>query len=793
MGRWLRSETASFLYRKLIEPKFAATIIAVIALVLRLLPMRFKYLLGYDPYFHLAYIRYSLERGEWVNFITYAGGPWGFRITGFHPLGLWMAPAYVYKFLSVFGVSLYNAFRITPVIFGLLTVLFTYFAVLRLHGKREAFLSAFLLAVSFGHVFRSMAGYYRGDNYMLFWYSAALLGIAVPLSLRGPRWRNARLTIYILPGIFAGLSAAFWQAYYPIFAIVTANALLIAVGGFLLGRDSYLRDALVLVASLAAGALLANSIGSHLGYGMVGSTRWLGKKLAEELGVQFGFIGDLFLLLYLKYIIPLTAAAVLALLALSRLVRGRRARGAVVLLGAAASIWLAFRYYGVINDAFLRLFPTSPIAETQRTSFGDWWEAYGIAGLLVPLFFLRFLKRPKMGDFLLLGTAIVMIPMAVVWTRFLFISSLAVATMAGIGLVALYDTAGALIEGVLENKRRWLSAALPLLLVGVPAISAYQGTSTTMAVHPFVTEEGESALTYLGEISSPNDVVLTWWDQGHWVTYYSMRPPVAQGGPSGWVAKYYLGLVNEKGLMNAGVDYVIVSYDTLTKFGAVVDTAGVSSGDYVLMVLPWAGSYGNLMVFSSGSYSVMAAPGGGEWDVKVRAGKGVVIPGRVFVERGDVVREVNVSGTPKADAYVYINLNYGYAVLMNGKAFDTPLARLMFTDDYPGNYTPVYSDGGYVKIFRFEHPNVAVAAENGSIVLRFTNATGTGLGIYGYLDNGTLVFKRWYGVGGKDAFVLPADINGSVVVRYVYVRKKTVLDRGVFRIDDVLFGAGGTD
>ncbi|KUH34435.1 oligosaccharyl transferase, STT3 subunit [Thermococcus celericrescens] len=793
MGRLWRSETASVFYRRLIEPKFAATIIAVITLVVRLLPMRFEYLLGYDPYFHLAYIRYSLERGEWVNFITYAGGPWGYQISGFHPLGLWMTPAYFYKFLSLFGVSLYNAFRITPVIFGVLTVVFTYLTVLRLHGKREAFLSAFILAVSFGHVFRSMAGYYRGDNYMLFLYSVALLGTAVPLSLRGPKWRNVRLVLYLFPGIFAGLSAAFWQAYYPIFALVTSNALLIAVGGFLLGRDRYLKDALVLIASLAAGALLANSIGSHLGYGMVGATHWLGRKLAEELGIQFGFIGDLFLLLYLKYIIPLTAAAVLVLLVLSRLVRDRRVRGAVVLLGAVASVWLAFRYYGILNDALLRLFPTSPISETQRTTFGDWWEAYGISGLMVPLFLFRFLKRPRVGDFLLLGTALVMIPMAVVWTRFLFISSLAVAAMAGIGLVALYDTMGALIEGLSEDKRRWLSAALSLLLIGVPLISAYQGTSTTLSVHPFMTEEWESALTYLGKISNPNDVVMTWWDQGHWVTYYSMRPPVAQGGPSKWVAQYYLGLKGEKDLMKPGVDYVIVSYDTLTKFGAVVDTAGASSGDYVLMVLPWAGSYGNLMVFSRGPYSVMAAPGDMEWDVKVRAGKGVVIPKRAFVERGNVVREVNVSGAPTADAYVYINLNYGYAVLMNGRAFDTPLARLMFTDDYSGNYTQVYSDGGYVKIFRFEHPNVAVAAENGSVVLRFTNATGTGLGIYGYLDNGTLVFKKWYGVGGKDAFVLPTDINGSAVVRYVYVRKKTVLDRGVFRIDDVLFGASDTD
>ncbi|WP_371731568.1 hypothetical protein [Thermococcus sp. MV11] len=95
-----------------------------------------------------------------------------------------------------------------------------------------------------------------------------------------------------------------------------------------------------------------------------------------------------------------------------------------------------------------------------------------------------------------------------------------------------------------------------------------------------------------------------------------------------------------------------------------------------------------------------------------------------------------------------------------------------------------------MKIFQFKHPNVVVRTENGSIVLRFTNATGTGVGIYGYLDNGTLVFKKWYGVKGKDSFVLPADINGSVVIRYTYVQGKTVLDRGVFRVEDVVPARG---
>ncbi|ASJ11590.1 glycosyltransferase family 39 protein [Thermococcus thioreducens] len=771
----------------ILTPKYAAVILTVLASAIRLLPMRFKYLLGYDPYFHLAYIRYALEKGEWVNFFPYAIGPWGFQIHNFHPLGLWMTPAYVNKFLSVFGVSLYDAFRITPVIFGVLTVLFTYLAILRLYGKKEAFLSAFFLAVLFGHVFRSMAGYYRGDNYMLFWYSVALSGIALALTWKPRKWRYGRLAFYLIPALAGGFSAIFWQAYYPIFAFLLANAVLLSVGAFLLEREGYLIDSLILAASTALGAVIANSLGGIFGYGMVGYNRWLGKKLAEELGLNFGWIKDAFLLAYLKYAIPLAVLTILLLLVISRFLRGKKTRILVVGIGFVVFLWLAVTYYGRVSELLLRLFPEAPIVETQRTAFKDWWEAYGLGGVILPLFALRFSpSRVKLGDFLLLGTLLVQVPMVILWTRFLFIGSISIALSAGIGLIALYE--------VLHSRfspKKSSALALSGLLILIPLVGAYQGFQATLGVEPLTNEYWEKALSHLKENSNMNDVVLSWWDQGHWVTYFAGRAPVAQGGPNRAVAQYYLGLKNERYLMNLGVDYIIVSYDIIMKFGSVLNTAGASPSEYAMIPLPLVSSAGGMLLFSSRGYSIMAVPKGDRWSVQVNVGSAIVIPQEVFVEREKSLKSVALTGRPNADAYVYINLNYGYAVLMNGKAFNTPLARLMFTDEYPEEYEPFYSDGGYIKIFRFEHPNVVVTAENGSVVLRFTNATGTGIGIYGYLDNGTLVFKKWYGVKGKDKFTLPGNLNGSVVVRYTYVQKKTVLDRGVFRIDDVLHGTEG--
>ncbi|WP_297548206.1 STT3 domain-containing protein [Thermococcus sp.] len=761
--------------KKFLELKFALPTIVSIALVIRLLPMRFKYLLGYDSYFHLAYIRYALSHG-WVNFFPYALGPWGIQIKLFHPLGLWMTPAYVYKLLHSLGLSLYNAFRVTPVIFGVLTGIFTYLAVLRLYGKKEAFLSAFLLAVSFGHVFRSMAGYYRGDNYMLFWYSVALLGVALGLTWKPKRWEYERFAFYLIPGVATGLSAFFWQAYYPIFAFVLANAFLLSLGAFVLKKDEKIVEGVIIALSTVLGVLIANSIGEKFGFGMVGYNRWLGKKIAEEFGFNFGFIKDAFLYLYLKYAVSLAVVTILILVILARFSKNRKTRYVITGVLVLATLVVAFHYYGQFNNLIKGIFVNAPIVETQRTGLSDLCQAYGLTFLAVPLFGISFRKK-RASDYLILGLALVALPMLLIWTRFLFIGSLTIALMAGIGLVEVYELLAPKLKA-----RKFGVIALAVLLIFVPATTAYTGFKNTLSVRPFVNDNWVKALEYLGNHSNINDVVLTWWDEGHWVTYFAERAPVAQGSPSKFVADYYLGKVSEKRLMSLGIDYIIVSLDAVEKFGAILRTAGETG--YAMVVL-WPVSTPGILTFTAPGYTVMATPGE-SWDVRVRIGNVLGVPVKVFVEKETKVQEVPLKERPTLDAYVYINLNYGYAILMNGKAFETPLAKLMFTNNYSKNYQLLYSDGGIVKIFRFLHPNVIVTSQNGSVVLRFTNSTGTAIGVYGYLDNGTLVYRKWFNVKGKSEFTLPKNLNGSVVVRYVYVQKGTVLDRGVFRIEDVL-------
>ena len=766
---------------KFFKPKIALPLITLIATIFRLAPLRYKYMFGYDPYFHLAYIEEALKAGEWTNFLTIAGGPWGAQVRSSHPLGLWMTPAYVYKILKVFGVSLYDAFRITPVIVGVLTIVFFCLAMLNFYDEKKAFFASLFLAVSFGHVFRSMANYYRGDNYMLFWYSVALFGISLAFKYNTEKWKHKRYIFYLVSAFASGFASIFWQAYYPIFIFLLGNALLLAFGAFILAKDEHLLDSGLLAISTAFGAFLANYLGGHFGYGMLGGNRWLAKKTAEKLGIELGAIKDVYLVVHLKYLVPLTLAGVFVLFFLSRIMKEKKQRALIVVILSIIGVYLLFARFEALKElsSGFGIFKEAPILETRHSTFSDLWAAYNILLFLCPLFLLRFASgKAKLPDFLLLGLILPSIYMTYTWTRFLFIGSLAVATMAGLGLTSLHDAIYPMVKSKFDAKKAL--AFSMLLLVVVPIIGGGLGLERVLAERPFMNKNWENALLYLGNRSNENDIVLAWWDYGHWVTYYARRSPVAQGGPNSGVALYYLGKLDENWAINLGVDYVVVSYYDFLKFGAIVETADSHpkyniTENYGLIVLPLTSEIGAL-VFQRENYRIVVKPGK-KWNAIANINGNVLMPKELYVEYQGRVMKPNLTNS-NSNTYLYINLNYKYAVFMNEEAFNTTLAKLFIKPEEP--YGLVYSDGGFVKILKLKHPNVRVEKANGGVIFHFENATGTGLGIWGFMDNGTLVFKKWYNVKGKKEFELPEEVIGTVI-RYAYAVGKKIVDRGVFR------------
>ena len=753
----------------LFQPWAAVPVLVIVAAAIRLIPFRLKYLIGYDPYFHLAYIEYAAKHG-WVNYFTHALGPWGFLMDHFHPKGMWLTPYAVHKLL---GTSIPTAFKLTPVIFGVATVLAVYFAVRKFYSQRTAFLSAFFLAISFGHVFRSMADYYRGDNYALFWYSIALLFIAYGLSTPWEKWRVKKTVYYLFAGIAAGSAAAFWSAYYVDLVFLALNALFVTFYA-LSFRERRFTDALLMDLSVLVSVLWALLLGRIFNYGMFWVQNWQGKQLESFLGIGTGPIPDVFLALMLYAVVPalflITAVAWGLRRKLGESVKGWKlpVAGAAALTLLVSLVW--FKYGHVIDyiSTGLSSFGGAAVAEMSRTGFADLKSAYSFSLLLLPFYFLS-LRRKRAQEALILSVLIPSAVMIYYWTRFLFLGSLAIALMAGIGASEIIGEA---------DKRKVLAIAVVAVSL-VAVANTYTTVRDTHQVRPIVNQNWANALRYLGNHSNEVDVVLTWWDHGDWVTYFSERAPVAQGNPSRFVARYYLGLVNESQLLQLGVDFVTVSFDTMMKWGSVLDTAGVSGAPYALIPMWYRGVYDGYYVFSYGSYSIAVRPGA-EWSVLVKAGKEVFTPEQTWVENRTGPVLVKVTGKKAGNAYVYVNFRYGYAVLMSGKTFDTTFARLMFTDEYPKNYELFYTDHGMVKVFRLVHPNVELLKENGRDVLEFTNPTGNTLRIYGFSDSGKELFERTYDVAGLKSFTVPK--TDAAVIRYTYISNGTVLDRGVFRV-----------
>ncbi|NJE77464.1 oligosaccharyl transferase, STT3 subunit, partial [Thermococcus sp. ES12] len=126
----------------------------------------------------------------------------------------------------------------------------------------------------------------------------------------------------------------------------------------------------------------------------------------------------------------------------SKFVRDKKVRIGVLIGLAVLGIFVLFYRFEALKDLStgFGIFKEAPIQETQPSSFNDLWKAFSISLFLIPLFFLRFYpNRTSISDFLVLGLILPSLYMIKTWTRFLFIGSMAIALMAGIGVVELYE------------------------------------------------------------------------------------------------------------------------------------------------------------------------------------------------------------------------------------------------------------------------------------------------------------------------------------------------------------------
>ena len=155
-----------------------------------------------------------------------------------HPFGYYLIP---YLFAKAIGID--AAFYILPILFGIISVLISYFFLARIYSPRVGLLTAFFLSISLAHITKTFPNVYRGETITYPFLLLALYFAYLFLTEEQHRLRNA-----ILGGIMSAVPFLLWNGY-----ILEIFVYIMAIGAVVVFRffknADLMRDAKCLLAS----------------------------------------------------------------------------------------------------------------------------------------------------------------------------------------------------------------------------------------------------------------------------------------------------------------------------------------------------------------------------------------------------------------------------------------------------------------------------------------------------------------------------------------------------------------
>jgi dolichyl-diphosphooligosaccharide--protein glycosyltransferase len=505
--------------------------ILLLALALRLPTMRFDLLLGNDPWYHYRLTEIFLEEGNFPNFDPYLNANRG-GVIG-EPVGLYFLPAYAYGFASPFGLSLLQVFQLLPALFGALGVLPLFLLLQELFESRTGLWAGLLFALSPVALERSLAGYYRGDVFMLLPLLFALYFFF--LSVR-------RSLLYSLPAALClFLSALLWNGW-PLALAIFSLAFALGVLFHLLRGG----DARPLVAAYLLSTFLGFSGIVLFSYHYYHDTAFWRHRLSSEFPLLLKFllsVSALSLLFPLRSRVatPRRKALVLALLLGGGFLLGMEYGDAVTNLGDRLVKWTPALRGDVTYHA--------PITEMKRNTLSDFLSGFHILALLAPLGLL-FLLRQKNGyeKVFALSLALSSLFLLTFPYRFRFLT---IPWAAMLGAI--------LFTRVPWGRRGTLLAAL-LILLNVSAASGFASSAV-----PYLSSDLQEALVWIRENTPEDSVVFAWWDYAGPIRGVAHRAVRFDSGPTlpyNEIAATFFALTNESQAWellkeNRG-DYVLV-------------------------------------------------------------------------------------------------------------------------------------------------------------------------------------------------------------------------------------------
>jgi dolichyl-diphosphooligosaccharide--protein glycosyltransferase len=532
--------------------------IILIAFGLRITTYKY-YLMGHDPFHHYAIAKYIIESGGFPGVWPLSLHPEGARIT--EPMGLYYVSVVLYRLLSPAGVSFFEAYKLSTPLFGALTLIPAFLIARHVFGSRNALMSLAALAVVPAFIYRTAAGYYRGDVFSVFFMVFGFYFFLT--SLDGEI--KKRLLRAVLAGVSLGGMGIVWNGFLFGFVVISGFVMVYSVVCYLRDRDP--RE-----------VLMSYAIAAGLGIAIIKYSILL-QPHAQA------FINDL-----MRFIYPGTLLFAGFLFLMGRVVSLPRPRrvyllGAIGVASAAAMVSVSPGFLGRLMTGYGLVIPTealfASITELIPPSQEAVWRSfYLVSVLFVPGFLVLLRDVRKTWDkervFMLIWViaSLYMLSAAV---RYTFLAAVPI-TM--VSIVFLFE-----IRKIdfLRGARVSSAAVLVLLL-----LIGSKGIGFAGGLGPMITEDWIEALDFLKEEEEGG--VLVWWDYGSWIQGITGFPTTLDTVTGQnqrrmkEIGRLFLGEDGEavrKGIEKYRVKYVVTSSDMILQLHNIYRILNTTGPSYI--------------------------------------------------------------------------------------------------------------------------------------------------------------------------------------------------------------------
>ena len=511
----------------------------VVALAVRLLPLRFGYYLSeFDPYLQWRMSEYIVKNGflAWFSWHdTLSWYPWGMTMAYGNLYGVAFTAAAVYMFLQAIGVNttVFDVTMLFPVVAGALTSLACYFLGKDLWGRGAGLLTALFMALNPSNISRTTLGFLRHEPLGI------LLMVLIFLFFLRANQKTRSLRGTIAYSLLAGLSlfylAATWAAsYYPVDLIVLYVVALVVTG-------RYTRKLLLSYAVTYGIFLFLTPVAvPKIGFGAL-------------TGLSFLVIPGVLLLLLVRETSGLLSNwryRAYALVGVSAILVGL----AYALVALNLIQMPVGKFLSTLNP-FTRLdMPiVESVSEHRPATWASFFYEYNTLTFLGLFGFFFILRRLRDTDIFLTLAAVTSLYFSGSLVRLTLILAPAFSILAAIATIEMAKPAVDILrQAVIFPKRRipglvrigrefGLAVLLILIIAIVPAFSkaiaaAYAPATIATSSIPVVPSEGTKyqdwleALAWIHDNTPQSSVVMAWWDYGYWITALADRRTLADNG-----------------------------------------------------------------------------------------------------------------------------------------------------------------------------------------------------------------------------------------------------------------------